>query len=572
MTSNDLKENIEASVLPEELKGVLNTSVDYIEDVYDKGNTAENNKYPTIDDMFKGYYDKWHTLQTIESGGFRTDYANVFEGYVDEEFNPLYYHVTPTSMNSMFKNSKITDMHNRMKISTNNCTDFTNAFANSTIIEVEDIDCSSVTEADNFNGVFKNCKYLRKIGTIKMLPDISLNETFIGAYNLEEVRFSPYVQETSADGATIHTIGIGNDIDFRDCPKLSSTSVVNILDALVRDENNIHNIYFSINLSSEAKTQIRNYGDIDGWKISYELPIIDLITDEKTVAELMTDMYNNVPDLYKRGRLDVYKKDRDFAENSNMINCAHYFSSKESAEANSTDFITYTSKTEGKINRSNVRNYKVKPHNAFSMFKQSEKIDVINTMELDTSNAVTVNAMFLGSKIEHIGTIDLKNLFDMPNYSNIYMTFANDRVGNSSPLKKIDNIIFYKNRGTTYTAFRWCENLEEVTFTYNTFNDGYTGDVTWDYINLSWSPKLTKNSIQSLTNALLNRENLSSGQCILSKTAFNNNFGKRDNQGNLIPLSNGEIDLTDEGKSIIDTIQNKNWTLSLLDSSLWAYN
>lgn len=192
-------------------------------------------------------FEYWQNLQEY---GKRTHYGAIgeqtlgaFQGadWTDNNFNPLYYKISPVSCYNMFRGSAITSIIDKIKLDTSKSITLNAMFYDSKIQEVGDIDCTGVaSNAQKLHCTFAFCKDLKTIGTIKMFQNITFTNTFMEARSLENIKF--------AECDDSNNIGIGqNGLDLQWSTKLSKDSIKSIANAISSEKADLH-----ITLSAKA--------------------------------------------------------------------------------------------------------------------------------------------------------------------------------------------------------------------------------------------------------------------------------------------------------------------------------
>lgn len=158
--------------------------------------------------------------------------------------------------------------------------------------------------------------------------------------------------------------------------------------------------------------------------------------------------------------------------------------------------------------------YTITASNATSMFARCNyvnktRVDMTEVCEkLDTSNLTSAVSMFQDAFLENV-TVDLGNATTLSN------CFSS---GNAGTGKAIRNVTLKVTEKCTYlsNAFAYCDATEEIIFTEDSV-------IASNGLDVRWSTKLSKASIESIINALsAEKEGLT---VTLSKTAVNNAFG-----------------------------------------------
>ena len=177
--------------------------------------------------------------------------------------------------------------------------------------------------------------------------------------------------------------------------------------------------------------------------------------------------------------------------------------------------------------------YPIKPTNAYNMFSwfcrsgvgsNLDKLIDLSQFNIDFSECKFFTCAFQNARIKNTGFIDFSNAGTL------------DRVFDGSDWGLIQKIHLKVVETNKYSApFTYCYNTEEIIFS----NDSVIAN---NGINLQWSTKLSKESIESVVNAL---STTTSGLTVtISKTAKENAF------------------TDEEWATLIATKQN--WTINLI--------
>jgi hypothetical protein len=151
----------------------------------------------------------------------------------------------------------------------------------------------------------------------------------------------------------------------------------------------------------------------------------------------------------------------------------------------------------------------------FQFNNNGEQVDFVELakeqdIEFDFSNVTNFSMAFATSGISRLGTVDLaKATENTTRTSSMFYGAYNQKQG----LKRIERLICHPKNLFLSTVFQGCKFLEYV---------GFEGEIA-DSLDLQWSPKLSRESIESLVRCLSDG---ASGKTItLSKTAVENAFG-----------------------------------------------
>jgi hypothetical protein len=158
--------------------------------------------------------------------------------------------------------------------------------------------------------------------------------------------------------------------------------------------------------------------------------------------------------------------------------------------------------------------YTITASNATSMFvrcnyENEARVDMTEVCKkLDTSNLTNATSMFQDAFLENV-TVDLGNATTLSN------CFSSGNIGGTKSIKNV--ALKVTEKCTTFSnAFDYCGATEEIIFTEDSV-------IASNGLNVRWSTKLKKASIESIINALsAEKEGLT---VTLSKTAVNNAFG-----------------------------------------------
>lgn len=175
--------------------------------------------------------------------------------------------------------------------------------------------------------------------------------------------------------------------------------------------------------------------------------------------------------------------------------------------------------------------YKLTPTSVFNMFYGAANCEVDWDM-FDFSGCTEVNAIFAASQIKNVGWLDFSNVL------NIYQLFK--WAGAVETAK-----IHLNPNGTKFCQqdfYDMGNNLKNLTFT----------GVFYGNVDIHWSSRLTKESIQNLISTASSTHN--SYTITLSKTAVNNAFETSSG------LADGST--SQEWLSLVAT--KSNWTISLV--------
>ena len=153
--------------------------------------------------------------------------------------------------------------------------------------------------------------------------------------------------------------------------------------------------------------------------------------------------------------------------------------------------------------------YDICPTSAYMMFRYSnitgDLVEILGSLgvKLDFSKCTNTQYCFYGTRITRLGVIDLSSC---PNAVDAMFMSA-------TAIKTIDLFRLAKNQQKLDSIFSDCSALENITFEGNVVNN----------ISLGTSPKLSKDSIVSIINAL---DSQTAGKiATLSKTAVTKAFG-----------------------------------------------
>lgn len=167
--------------------------------------------------------------------------------------------------------------------------------------------------------------------------------------------------------------------------------------------------------------------------------------------------------------------------------------------------------------------YPIKPSGSVEGMYQLSQMSKVEG--IDTSAVTSFRTMFYYSKVKEIGVIDISK------GTNVQYAFSN-----MSNLEKISKLIVSENTVFASNTFTSDAKLTEIIF---------EGVIAQNGLNLQWSEKLSKVSIESIISCL---STTTSGLSVtFSKTAVNSAFGSAE---------------SDEWKALIAT--KSNWTISLV--------
>ena len=158
------------------------------------------------------YDEFWDRYQ---SNGTRKDYSNLFKGYVWDEytFKPK-YDLSPTTANSMFYDSRITDLlnlPNGKKLSFNSCGGFYAMCRGCT--RLTQIGNIYTVGAANIGEIFHSCSALVSTGTITLKENTAYSNSFYNCSKLTDMRIAG-------------TIGQSFDIRYSPLNKESIESII----------------------------------------------------------------------------------------------------------------------------------------------------------------------------------------------------------------------------------------------------------------------------------------------------------------------------------------------------------
>lgn len=158
------------------------------------------------------YDEFWDRYQ---SNGTRKDYSNLFKGYVWDEytFKPK-YDLSPTTANSMFYDSRITDLlnlSNGKKLNFNSCGGFYAMCRG--CVRLTQIGDIYTCGAGNIGEIFHNCSSLVRTGTITVKASTAYSNSFYNCTSLTDIRIAG-------------TIGQSFDIRYSPLNKESIESII----------------------------------------------------------------------------------------------------------------------------------------------------------------------------------------------------------------------------------------------------------------------------------------------------------------------------------------------------------
>ena len=186
--------------------------------IAEKLQTIAENEQKVFEAGKKSEYDKfWDSYQNFGNRTIGEHFAS--EAWNDITFKPKYSMGGGGSANSMFRNSKITDLqaileHQGVTFDFSACGSFANMLQNSTITHIGEINTVSASALTNiFYGA-------TKLVTVDLLKIKSGSQTFSGAFQ----------NCTSLSNITIEGI-IGKSMDIHWSTKLSRNSILSILQA-----------------------------------------------------------------------------------------------------------------------------------------------------------------------------------------------------------------------------------------------------------------------------------------------------------------------------------------------------
>ncbi len=260
------------------------------------------------------------------------------------------------------------------------------------------------------------------------------------------------------------------------------------------------------------------------------------MSEEKDVFETISDqlvgLAGKASDLVERGRTAEWSDFWDaFQNNGQPTNYSGAFG------ADGWTVETFKPK------------YDIVPTNAYMIFRTNKNLNIdlvehLNQLgvKLDLSQSVNTQYLFTASAFTRIGVVDVSG---STNSSPLDSAFQG-----CNKLVTIDKIIPKKGTGTNgefaSNTFHTCSALENLTI---------EGEITSNGLNLQWSTKLSKKSIESVISCLDLTEGRPATSITLSKIAVDNAFeGASDDNG----FGN------DEWNNLCASARVANWTISLI--------
>ena len=225
---------------------VLRAKTDY-DEVYESG-YEKGKSEGGADSHYDTFWD------TYQDNGNRTDYSMGFtgEGWNDETYKPK-YPIKPTTMESMFQQSAMTEIGYKSEIDLTNNPNVYQCFRSSAVEKIKLIDISNNTYAKNFM-----CGYCSKLHTIEEIR-VSEKTTFV----------TNMFQECGALKNINITGTIGQkDLTLRHSTSLSKASVISIISALSTETEDI-TVTFSqtaVNNAFETSAGAADGSTSDEWK------------------------------------------------------------------------------------------------------------------------------------------------------------------------------------------------------------------------------------------------------------------------------------------------------------------
>ncbi len=182
------------------------------DEVYEKGKKAEYDKF-------------WDSFQNY---GKRTNYQDGFagKGWNDTTFKPKYDIVPVGNLGRAFQETELTDLVEVLKqygrkLNTSQVSTFSNTFYYSYYLtSIPEIDARATTESSPFSSTFSDCKKLKTIEKLILKDDgsQSFSNTFSKCDELENIVIEGVIGK--------------NGFNVSACTKLSSASIVSIIEAL----------------------------------------------------------------------------------------------------------------------------------------------------------------------------------------------------------------------------------------------------------------------------------------------------------------------------------------------------
>lgn len=186
--------------------------------------------------------------------------------------------------------------------------------------------------------------------------------------------------------------------------------------------------------------------------------------------------------------------------------------------------------------------YDITPSDGYMMFRYfdyaGDMVELLNNLgiTLDTSKCTNINYMFFGVSCTRLGVLDFSKSIT-----------TGDNLAWCPNLKTIDKIIVGAKTVFTNATFQGDTNLEDIIF---------DGTIAQSGLNLQWSTKLSRASIESVIGHLDDTYNRPASSITLSLAAVNKAF--ESGEGN----NNGAD--TDEFNNLCAGARAANWTISLV--------
>lgn len=219
-----------------------------------------------------------------------------------------------------------------------------------------------------------------------------------------------------------------------------------------------------------------------------------MATNKTTIDEFVTRIKNNIPLVYEKGKTEGVEE--GFEEGKQAEYDAFWDAYQDYGNRRNYQY-GFAGTGWNNVTLKPKYTITVTASSAASMFARCNyanktRVDMTEVCKkLDASNLTNATSMFQDAFLENV-TVDLGNATTLSN------CFSSGNVGANKSIRNVT--LKVTEKCTTFSnAFTYCGATEEIIFTEDSV-------IASNGLNLQWSKKLNRASIESIINALSNKE------------------------------------------------------------------